>query len=64
MRQMTLLRVMSFDILVTTLAPDEIGQPSDVWADRADPKARTIRCSAPDPVGLQEVDAGHRASPP
>ncbi len=59
---MTFLRVMSFNVFLTTLAEDEIEHPSDIWADRADLNVRTIRRYAPDLIGIQELDAGHRAT--
>ena len=59
---MTFLRVMSFNVFTTLLAGDEIEHPSDVWADRADLNVRTIRRYAPDLIGVQELDAGHRAT--
>ena len=59
---MTFLRVMSFNVFLTTLPEDEIEYPSDVWANRADLNVRTIRRYAPDIIGFQELDAGHRAT--
>ncbi len=59
---MTAVRVMSFNVFLTTLADDEIEHPSDVWANRADLNVRTIRRYAPDLIGFQELDAGHRAT--
>ena len=59
---MTFLRVMSFNVFITTLAGDEVEHPSDVWADRKDLNVRTIRRYAPDLIGFQEVDEGHRAA--
>lgn len=59
---MTFLRVMSFNVFLTTLGDDEIQHPSDIWADRADLNLRTIRRYAPDLIGVQELDASHRAT--
>ena len=58
---MTFLRVMSFNVFLTTLGEDEIEHPSDVWASRADLNARTIQRHDPDLIGFQDLDAGHRA---
>jgi endonuclease/exonuclease/phosphatase family metal-dependent hydrolase len=59
---MTFLRVMSFNVFLTTLGEDEIEHPSNIWANRADLNVRTIQRYYPDLIGFQELDAGHRAT--
>jgi endonuclease/exonuclease/phosphatase family metal-dependent hydrolase len=59
---MTRLRVMTFNIFLTTLPSEEIQFFSDVWANRADFNVATIKRYNPDIIGFQEFDAGHWAT--
>jgi endonuclease/exonuclease/phosphatase family metal-dependent hydrolase len=59
MQQRTHLRLMTFNIFLTTLPADEIEFFSDVWANRSAFNVATIRRYRPDVIGFQEFDHGH-----
>jgi endonuclease/exonuclease/phosphatase family metal-dependent hydrolase len=55
-----LIRAMTYNVLTTEIAPDEVQDPNDVWSYRADLNVRTIRRYEPHIIGFQEFDDGHR----
>jgi endonuclease/exonuclease/phosphatase family metal-dependent hydrolase len=56
---MSMIRVMSFNVFVTSLLEEEIECFSDIWANRAAFNTSTIKRYRPDLIGFQEFDAGH-----
>ncbi len=59
---MSRVRVMTFNIFLTTLPPDDIQFFSDIWSNRADFNVATINRYNPDVIGFQEFDLGHWAT--
>lgn len=53
------IRVMSFNVYMTTVTEAEVEHESQVWAKRAGLNVRTIKRYRPDVIGFQELDDGH-----